>query len=226
MNKIFFVILICLSFSAFPQNNLSALTSKAKTGDIEAQYQLGMRYLYDSHRGDDSKAVRQGVSWIEKSAKAGYPKAQFALAELIENIDVDDVKNALSKNYKASDALFFYKSSTNNGIKEGYSRIGIIFYREGNHKEAASWFSKGVDAGDLRSFHWLATMYGEGSYVKKDLKKAFEFNLYAAERGDKYAMQAVSEAYQSGSGVKKDRKKAEFWNTKQEQVDDDKTILE
>lgn len=227
MKKLLLLFSLCISFCAFSQGNtLSSLTAKAKSGDIEAQYNLGRRYLYDSHRGDDEKAVKQGVFWIEKSAKAGYPKAQFSLAELIESLIDSDLKNSFSQRYKESDAVTWYRKAAQSGVKEAYSRAGVIFYRAGNNKEAFSWFSAGVKAGDLRSYHWLATMYNEGQHVKKDPQQAFKFNLYAAERGDKYAMQAVSEAYMSGSGVKRDTKKAEFWDEKQELVEHDRSILE
>ena len=57
----------------------------------------------------------------------------------------------------------------------------------------------------------LAYAYSQGIGVKKDLKKALEWNLKAAKEGDEYAMVNLGRAYYFGRGTTKDSAEAVKW---------------
>jgi len=58
------------------------IQKKALSGDIEAQYDLGMMYL----RGDQIEAsLEKATEWLGRSGRGGFEPAQMAVAELCEN---------------------------------------------------------------------------------------------------------------------------------------------
>ena len=62
----------------------------------------------------------------------------------------------------------------------------------------------------------LGYLYRNGIGVEKDLTKAFELNLKAANSGDSSAMFNVGKKYEMGIGIDKDTSKANYWLEKSE----------
>jgi len=64
-----------------------SLETRAKAGDINAQYLLGRSFLKGELGIESSE--RDGIEWLDRAAEAGYPEAQFYLAtELDRNMSV------------------------------------------------------------------------------------------------------------------------------------------
>jgi TPR repeat protein len=54
--------------------------ARAKAGDLDAQYALGMRLI----RGDDLvRKPAKGVLWLEDAAKAGEPRSQYRMGQIL-----------------------------------------------------------------------------------------------------------------------------------------------
>ena len=65
---------------------------------------------------------------------------------------------------------------------------------------------------ELFSMLELSNVYKRGKYVKQDLKKAFELNVEAYEKGNKYVANNLGFQYQKGLGVAPNyQKAAEFY---------------
>ena len=57
-------------------------TAKAKAGDVEAQYQLGLMY-FEGNGVDQSE--KKGEFWIRKAAEQGHPRAQNDIGTMYAN---------------------------------------------------------------------------------------------------------------------------------------------
>ena len=65
-------------YFAFPSAQNPVLERRAKSGDLQAQYDLGERYLHGIHI---SKATTKGVYWLTRAAEAGHLAAQLSLGD-------------------------------------------------------------------------------------------------------------------------------------------------
>ena len=61
-------------------------------------------------------------------------------------------------------------------------------------EEAIRWYRKSVDRGDAEAQYRIGTMYLKGRSVERDLKKAAEWYMKAAEQGHEKAIEAIEGA--------------------------------
>ncbi len=59
---------------------ITALTARAKQGDVVAQTRLGMAYLAGRGVKQD---IGRGMIWLRQAAKSGHPSAQFVVGVMI-----------------------------------------------------------------------------------------------------------------------------------------------
>jgi TPR repeat protein len=89
----------------FAKKRINRLTEKARSGDLQAQYELGMNYS----KGIDvhvNKAL--AWSWILESANGGFAEAQATISALILKDNIDD-------NLKLAEAFSYAQASANQG---------------------------------------------------------------------------------------------------------------
>jgi hypothetical protein len=70
--------LILFTYSAFPSVRNPVLQARAKAGSLQAQYDLGERYLHGIHILEDST---KGVYWLTRAAESGHLAAQLSLGD-------------------------------------------------------------------------------------------------------------------------------------------------
>ncbi len=83
--------------------------------------------------------------------------------------------------------------------------------KAGRGEEARDLNEIAMKAGSLAAYHNMGNLYRKGLGVEKDLPKAFELYLYAAERGHVEDMSNVGYMYMQGQGVKQDYAQALKW---------------
>ncbi len=77
---------------ALEQEALEQIEAEARQGDVNAQYQLGVRYGHGEgvdHNSDEAK------KWVRLAAEKGHPQAQFMLGQAYfygEGVKVDYVQ--------------------------------------------------------------------------------------------------------------------------------------
>jgi TPR repeat protein len=86
--------------------------------------------------------------------------------------------------------------------------------KAGRGEEAAALNLIVMKAGYLDGYHNMGNLYRKGLGVEKDVKKAFELYMYAAERGHPEDQSNVGYMYMRGEGVDVDYKQAMVWLTK------------
>jgi TPR repeat protein len=83
--------------------------------------------------------------------------------------------------------------------------------KAGRGEEAAVLNQEGMKADYIGAFHNMGNLYRKGLGVERNLEKAFELYIYAAERGHPEDQSNVGYMYMRGEGVKKDYEKARYW---------------
>ena len=91
---------------------------------------------------------------------------------------------------------------------------GIAFMNgngvEQDYAQAAPWYEKGVEAGDLTSGYYLGLLYAQGLGVDQDYKKTAEYSASVAASENKSATGVVdaghelAQMYEQGLGVEQD----------------------
>jgi len=126
-----------------PQNfSINSLQATAKQGNVNSQYQLGMRYQY----GDGvSKSQSKAHLWLEKSARAGYVKSQHALSQFYQQY----AKNAAG----VKKALLWEKRAADKGFADAQYSLGMMFQNGSlvnkNAAEAKIWLKKAARQGHV-----------------------------------------------------------------------------
>ena len=218
------------------------LPERAKNGDHEAQYWLGV--CYEEGRGvrqDDTMAV----AWLQ-AAEQENDRAQVALARLaLKAGDRDSAESWLRKAAKRDNpsakkllaALFPGKEA---GEKEDSSvqtgEIGatvkhlVSALRPADQKtldtESIEWLRKAAEQGDPKAqcaFGFCCLKNYGGAAGKADADKwfgkAIDGLCKAAENGDPEAQTLLSECYGEGNGVKQDRTLSSIWLRKAAEQD-------
>lgn len=85
---------------------------------------------------------------------------------------------------------------------------------EQNFSEAARWYVKLGQQGDLRAQTTLGLMYSRGYGVAKDLQAAHRWWSFAAAANDQGAQYNLGLAYADGEGVAQDYERAAQWYLK------------
>ena len=126
-----------------PKNfSISSLNATAKQGNVNSQYQLGMRYQYGNGvRRSQSKAH----FWLEKSAKSGYAKSQHALSQFYQQY----AKNAAG----VKKALIWEKKAADKGFADAQYSLGMMFQNGSlvnqNATEAKKWLQMAARQGHV-----------------------------------------------------------------------------
>lgn len=191
---------------------------RAQTGDAEAQWKFGCWCLEGSHGLKQS--TREASSWLEKSAKAGHPEAQWQLTILADQDDVE----ALYWCQKAADqhhslalgklaqvhlqgnsivkpsarmAFHYYSIAAKRGDADSQFQMGVMYERgigcKKNYLEAARCYvrlAKKHQHADAM-FH-LGNLYMMGDGVAADLGRAFTLWEKAAELGHEEASNFIA----------------------------------
>ena len=115
-NQLFLLLLTAVSLFASAQKiDLEQLKTKAKNGDKQAQYNMGVYY---SQSGD----YKQAVKWYKKSAEQNYAFAQHNLGYCYEHGE------GVPQDYEK--AAEWYKKAAVKGDPNAQNNLGVL-YEEG-----------------------------------------------------------------------------------------------
>lgn len=211
---------------------LDELTEKAKAkgGDPNAQFCLGLKYYQGSGCIQD---LSKASHWFRKAAEQGHAEAQEKLAEML------DCGKGVSRN--PEEAAVWYRKAAEQRRAKAQARLAVMLDRgEGIPRDleaAAPLYCKAARQGNETAQLRLAEMFDKGEGVPRNREKAE--NLYrplaergnpvarawidafdaeaveklrkAARQGNVMAQFALAEAYEEGRGVQKDIVLAWIW---------------
>ena len=210
MKKIYLIMMLFFAIASgvFAQTtNIVTLTLKAKTGDAEAQNDLGKAY-YEG-KGVE-KNFTEAVKWYKKAAYQGNAKAQEGLAICYDN------GNGVEENIK--EAVKWYTRAAEQGNADAQNDLGYCYeFGEGveeNIKEAVKWYTKAAEQGLPIAQCNLGVCYENGDGVEKNLEEAIKWYTKAADQGYAKAQYYLGKAYDKGEGVAKNDSEAMKWYLK------------
>jgi TPR repeat protein len=220
----------------------SAIQSRAASGDADAQFQLALYLLQNSHPTDYASIL----TLVRASTSQGYAPAQCLLGYLYqEGLGVPRDYAKAAENYRAAalqgyttaennlanlyqaglgvsrnlaTAFTWYRSSAQHGDAVGERNLGALYYRGlGTHRdfrEAAKWFHAAADQGDPQAEHDLGFLYCKGLGVPLDYTMAAHWEDLAARQGEPNAEADLGFLYENGNGVVLDYVAAYIWYTR------------
>jgi localization factor PodJL len=164
---------------------LDQLTSLARSGDMKAERDLGLKYLAgDGVPADEGQAAR----WLMRAAYRGEPTAEYWLGTLYargQGVPED-----------AFQANHWYEAAAQKGNRRAMHSFAVAYFQgwgvEKNFAEAARWFRSAADLGFVDSQFNLAVLYERGAGIQQSLTDAYKWYAIAAKGGDKEAETRVA----------------------------------
>jgi localization factor PodJL len=164
---------------------LDQLTSLARSGDMKAERDLGLKYLAgDGVQANESEAAR----WLMRAAYRGEPTAEYWLGTLYargQGVPED-----------AFQANHWYEAAAQKGNRRAMHSFAVAYFQgwgvEKNYAEAARWFRSASDLGFVDSQFNLAVLYERGAGIQQSLTEAYKWYAIAAKGGDKEAETRVA----------------------------------
>lgn len=188
------------------RNKAIELLKKAcELGSNEALGNLASAYLLQ-------KDYKKAFGYAQRGVEAGSEIALEVLGNLYlygEGVEIDKDK-----------ALEIFKKLLALGNPVGNAYIAIIYEEKGDYEKAFEWASKGAKLNDIKSISVLGSLYLNDQYVKRDLEKAKELLLRAAEFGNENAMGNLAGALI----VSRDYEKAFEWAKKGAEKEDSNSL--
>ena len=146
-----------------------------------ATYQIGMAYL---HGDGVQKSAENAYSWLNKALSLG-------------SVDAMNQFRVLGN-----------KSKDDHRSKEDVFVIGKKYYEEEDYLASMVYLEIASQEGIIEAYLLLARALLK---AQKDLSKAFEYFLKAANHNHSEAMMEVAHAYEAGLGVPSSALQAAFW---------------
>ena len=173
----------------------------ATLGDVDAQFELGVKYFF----GTDTRLdYSQAFIWFQKAAQQGHGTAQYNLAQCYEK------ELGVAQDYFL--ALYWYQKSAAQGDVDAMTNIALYHYlgqgTPQDYEEAVRWWEKSASLGDGKACFNLGICYRDGTGVWQDLDEAEKWLLKAKELGHPKASQTLEQMKRLHSGkyeVRNDR---------------------
>jgi TPR repeat protein len=80
-----------------------------------------------------------------------------------------------------------------------------------DYQQAAAWYQKAADQGNIQAEIHLADLYRDGRGVARDMARAVSWYRKAADQGDAGAQGSLGLLYSVGMGVPRDDVEAYYW---------------
>lgn len=163
----------------------------AEMNHAQAQYEYGV--MLDRGLGGEQDPVK-GVRWIEHAAKGGCVEARLFIGKRYlsgEGVEKNDLR-----------AEQYLRGAAESGLAEAQTVIGLL-YRDSaslaDPVQAASWLGKAVAQRYPAAYFSLSDLYERGVGVARDVKKADELLLQAADFGEPAAQLKLAKYYLTGA---------------------------
>ena len=172
------------------EQNIVFLHKAAHFGDLDAEYELGIRLASGIGVKQESS---QGVAWLNKAASAGHANAQYAVGF------IHDEGVVVGRNLKT--AINWYQKAAEHGNPDARYNLARCQHLLGNHKEAFRLWSENAESQDHRSINNIGTYLALGIAVAKDNHAAAELFRKAQKKGYIIAEYNLGICYEYGEGV-------------------------
>lgn len=140
-----------------------------------ANWAIGYMY-YTGKIGSSSKHDKYlSFKYFNKARKLNCSNAYNSLGLIILNGNISHIKSNKEK------AIEYFTKAITLGNVYAYNNIGKIYEKEQNYLKAFTYYEQAANSGESWALNKLGEFYRTGTYVKKDLKKAFEYYVQSSE---------------------------------------------
>ena len=169
-----------------------------------AQYYLGDMYL---HGYGTRRNVDKGITYLEKSRRAGYREATWLLASIYHRGDIvpADIQKAIS-GYEA--CAGDGKNARRMQCGAGLAQLLALDIDPPQYERAYEWAKPAAQGGNALGQSVAAYLLYKGLGVKRDADKARLWAQSAAAQGEPFAYGTLAEIYLRGDGVPADKSRA------------------
>jgi TPR repeat protein len=197
-------------------------TEAAEQGYARAQFYLGR--MFEQGLGVE-KDIAQASIWYSKAVALGHVKAQEKLAkvkselsktnektieekqEIADQVGDDEVKFVTDVKAKDKEEAEQFKTKDDSQYFLGMLYLNGENGSEMDAEEAAYWFNRAAENGNIEAQYNLGLLYLKGEGVEKDPQKGIRLLQKAASAGSSDAQNSLGLLYLNGEGVKKDPQK-------------------
>ena len=147
----------------------------AKYNHPVANWAIGYLY-YNGYIGNKSKRdLYLAFKFFNTARKLKCSNAFNSLGLIILNGEIPHIK----KNKTV--AIEMFKKALDLGNIYAYNNLGKIYESEKNYKKAYEYYIIPANSGESWAANKIGEFYRNGTYLKKDLKKAFEYYTSASD---------------------------------------------
>lgn len=194
--------------------------------------QENFRCAEDCFQALADRGSGEGCLWLGRMARDGLGRArdiQEAFQDFSEAYRLGNLQAA----YEAGclmlpDAMVspevreiakeWFQAAADDGVAKAYTQMGLLLCDNlpAHHKEALSWFIKGIQAGDPDAMIGAADIYISGIGVMKNVSLALSLLRKAAGEGSSKANRILGRFYEEGQFVERDRTLAQAYRQRAE----------
>lgn len=162
----------------------------ARIGDPEAQFQVGR--CYELGLGVNLQPLL-AEEWYEKSAIQVYGKGMAAYGRLLfKKVERREHFTSPLGHKKHIELTWYYlKAAAQKGFASAQLNLGRAYLNfdmgDKNPKNAAQWFIKAAENGEMEAYRQLAELYLHGIGVPQDAEAGERYLKIAAEAGNMFA---------------------------------------
>ncbi len=152
--------------------------SLANQNDAKACYNLGLMY----HDGDGvTKNLDEAVKWYTKSADLNYKEAQYMLASLVFQRQIQSITY--------QQAVSYYEQAAQQGHVKSQLNLGMLYFRGDviaqDMAAAVKWLNLAASNNSSEAQGYMANLYQQGAGVTQDTVKAAMWLMLATQNDDK-----------------------------------------
>lgn len=184
-------------------NYIYELKKLVKENNSYACFEMG----YMEYKGEISGIPRynKAYEYLQIASKNNHPRACLLISEMlmskkIGNNTTEDIEKALKYLYQAKEtgsiaalnklglyylnidknkAIQYFNLAINEGYVYAYNNLGKIYEEEKKYQKAYEYYLKSAEKEESWACNKLGEFYRKGIYLKKDLKKAYEYYTLA-----------------------------------------------
>lgn len=190
-------------------------SKSAKQGNVQAIGNMGLCYQTGHGiQADSLKATQLYLRSIEKGNKTLFNQNDELAKKgnVFSNMLIATCyQNGIGVSKNVAKAIPYLTSAANSNCVVAQKDLGMILLGNKKAAEAAPWFKKGSENGDLTCTFYYGKMLLEGLGVKTDKKDGANYLLKAADAGFPQAMFYVGNCYMNGDGLTKNVEQAVKW---------------
>lgn len=215
----------------FPSKLVEALILEAETENAQAMVALGCHFMAN-------KQDNLAFHWFDRAAEVGSVVGinnvgycflhsigvaqdnelafkMFSIAASAGNVDAlgnvgTCYLEGIHVEIDMAKAFTYLNHAASNNSSLAMDGLGRAYKRVGKLNDAENWFKEAINAGQVNSYHNLASLYlEEGS--EEHVKRAFQLYYDAAHLGQPHSMNRLGYCYLEGLGVEKNGYEAFKW---------------